>query len=183
MIIESKKIENALKQLNSFTSDTMSIPALTGIHVLYKKGESVLRLEACDSYVANIIDIHIDTIQDCDDDVDMIIEPMKFKTKAEYVYINFKDMYISYENNKRISINEIYEDSYPSLDRCIPNDEADMKISFTVKNLKKVLKGLNSDDVVTFMINNPVKAVRLTTRNNNDDFNNNSIIISPCKRY
>lgn len=181
MIIESKKLENALKQLNSFTSDTMSRPALTGIHVLYKKGESVLRLEACDSYVANIIDIPVDSIQSFDEDVDMIIEPIKFKAKG-YAIINFKEMFIVYDENKRISLNEVREDSYPSLDRCIPNDEANMEIAFTVKNLKKVLKGLSSDDVVTFMINNPIKAVRLSTRNNNDDFNNNVIIISPCRQ-
>lgn len=181
MKIDGNKLEMVFKQLNNFVSKNDVRPVLKGIHVSYEC-DGVITFEACDSFVMNSITINV--LEDDENKVDMVIEPIKFKAdEFGVVAINFNDMYIEYSNGRRVSLNEVKEVNYPSLQNLAPKSDVKTEILFSVKALLNAIKGLDKQDVVTFKIYGETKPVVLETSINKNEFTDNTIIVSPCRKY
>lgn len=175
MKINAIQFEKAIKQLNNFTSSRDYKESLKGIHVIYKTGDDFIKLEACDSFVANLITLEV-VADEYDKDVDVILLPFKYKASKYYndVEINFVDMYLISDGIKS-SLNIASYEEYPNLEKLFPSDAYKM-ISINVKTLKTLLKGLNDTDNVEINLSDKTNCCIVNSIENTNLFKENRML-------
>lgn len=184
MIINLADFNTAYKNVCSTTSTKDSRPILKAIHVIYDGGNTLL-MESTDSFTLTRVILNV-KYQNGDEPFDMIFMPEKLtglKTELVSIKLENRCLVICDTNKKKVFLQELEDErEYPRFNNIIPsvNDNA-VKIAFTVKNLKAILNGLSSDDMIVMFINDSLKPVIIKSDELYKLDKTSFKLLSPCR--